>query len=133
MNRVSFELIDKVEISPELQAAVVTLVRQELEQQLTMRRENRSTYQEICKDFAEEMEQYNGENRGGAGSRRWCYRVKDGIGALLRAMYHVDYVVKLPASAEPEMRAFVRGVLDLMEQYAPPRAADNELKERGNT
>ena len=60
----------------------------------------------------------------GRQSRRGGYKVKDGIGALLWAMYHVEYVVRLPASAEPEMRAFVRGVLDLMEQYSPAEESE---------
>lgn len=107
-------------IDPELQAALKTLVQQELEQQQKMRRENRSTYQEICKNFQAEFEQYNRGNPDAPGSRKVEWMVRDSIGALLRAMYHVNYVVKLPASAEPEMRAFIRGVLDLMEKYGPP-------------
>ncbi len=61
----------------------------------------------------------------------WCYRVIDCIGALLRAMYHVDYVVKLLASVEPEIRAFARGVLDLMEEYGPPEPVGYERKGSG--
>ncbi len=107
------------EIPSELKAELTALVRKELEEQLKMRRENRSAYQNVCKDFEPEMQQYNLP-----GDERWGYRVQNGISALLRTMYHVDYVVKIPASAEPQIRAFFQGVLDLMEQYAPKTKSD---------
>ena len=128
-------------ITPEVQTMLAMLVRQELETQLAMRRENRTTYQTICKDFAPEMETYNKYTWHSTGlsgkkvtlnleSNKWGTKIKSGISALLRAMYHVDYVARLPASAEPEMRAFVRGVLDLMEQYSPKEpAADSTQRE----
>ena len=89
----------------------------ELDRQLAMRRENREVYRRIFKDFEREMNRYNNENE--VGGRTWGYRVKDSISALLRVMYHVNYAVYLPAEAETEMRAFVKGVLELMEQYSP--------------
>lgn len=120
-------------ITPEVREELLEMLRQELAQEEQRKKENRTAYQRACKDFQEAFAGFDYEEIS-TGFRpdgsKWdvrCghkmqYKVRDAIGVLLRAVYQVDAVAKLPAEKEPQMKQFIHSVLNLMNEQkdAPP-------------
>lgn len=114
-------------ITPEVKAELLAMLRQEMEQKEQEKKDNRSTYRRICKDFSEAFGEFNytavsswRDSRGHPCERRedvrLDWKIQNTIGTLLRAVYQVDTSAQLPAEKEPEIRAFIHAVLTLMKQ-----------------
>lgn len=114
-------------ITPEVRAELLTMLRQEMEREERQKKENRTTYQRACKGFQDTFSEFDYINvRSGTrpdGStwsfqdkRTMQWKVRDAIGTLLRAVYQVDAVAKLPAEEEPQIKQFIGSVLGLMKQ-----------------
>ena len=112
-------------ITPEVKNELLAMLRAELAQEEQRKQENKTAYRRVCKEFEEEMGSFDyTESRSGYRNdgSRWevntshdvSWKIRDAIGTLLRAVYQVNAVAKLPADKEAEMREFVESVLGLM-------------------
>ena len=88
-------------ITPELKKELLAILREEMEQQEQQKRENRTTWQRICRNFENEFAAFdgtmtkpwtdeNGEVHMWKLDKVMRFKVKDAIGTLLRAIYRVD-------------------------------------------
>lgn len=128
-------------ITPEVKAELLEMLRQELAREEQRKKENRTAYQRACKDFQEAFAGFDyeeictgsrtdGSVWGFNAGHKMQHKVRDAIGTLLRAVYQVDTVAKLPAEKEPQMKHFISSVLKLMnEQKDAPRFQEAEIKE----
>lgn len=128
-------------ITPEVKTELLEMLRQELAREEQRKKENRTAYQRACKDFQEAFAGFDyeeictGSRTDGSvwefhAGHKMQHKVRDAIGTLLRAVYQVDTVAKLPAEKEPQMKHFISSVLKLMnEQKDAPRFQEAEIKE----
>lgn len=114
-------------ITPEIRSELLTMFRQEMEQEERRKKENRTVYQRVCREFEEEFTAFDYEKQQDIHSvdgnvykhvdkHLMAYHVKTAIGVLLRAIYQADGVAKLTAEKEQDMQKFVGDVLSLMKQ-----------------
>ena len=111
-------------LTPEVTNELLAMLRAELAQEEQRKQENKTVYRRACKGletlFAEfnytEMESWPGPNSPKVREveHNVSWKIRDAIGTLLRAVYQVNAVAKLPADREPEIREFVESVLHLM-------------------
>lgn len=115
-------------MTPEMKSEFLTMLRAELERQEREKKQSRSAYQRICKDFEEDFAAFDrvtehrymdvdGKTRQYRYEHTMRWKIRDAIGVLLRAAYGVDAVAKLPAEKEAEMREMVSAVLGIMEKH----------------
>ena len=116
-------------MSPEVREELRALFREELQLERVRKREQKTFRTQLWEEFSAELEAADkaAESVVDAGSfignpprmqtaRPMRYQVRSAIDALLRAVYRVQYSAWLPVDREPEMRAFIRSILDLMEK-----------------
>ncbi len=126
-------------ITPTVRSELIAIFMDAQEQHEREARFNRAVFPRVCREFEGEMKRYdyvevqkypdiNGNLLTRSMPRPMCSNIQSAFSTLLRAVYQVNSASKLPASAEPEMREFVRGVLDLMEKYRPPVEERSEAK-----
>lgn len=103
------------------------IIRQEIERVRAEERENRSAWQRVKREFAERLNGFDyiektefyvvGKTRGSCEREiRYSWKVTGALSTLLRAVYRVENIAKIPAEKEPEVREFVDQVLRLMEE-----------------
>lgn len=120
-------------ITPEVKSELLTMLREEMERQEIQKRENRTTYQRVCKEFEQQISAFDYVRRQKIFSidgnvyihtsdRPMASQIRNALGALLKAVYQADTTAKLPAEKEAQMRAFISSVLGLMNEQknAPP-------------
>ena len=95
-----------------------------LEQREQEKKRNRTTYQRVYEPYRERMDAFDYEHiyhysTGGQTtvSCKYRYPIQNAMGTLLRAVYGVDAVAKLPAEQEEEMREVFDKILSVMETY----------------
>lgn len=98
-----------------------------LEQREQEKKRNRTTYQRVCEPYRARMDAFDYEytehyrTPHGPGQRqvahKYGYPIQNAMGTLLRAVYGVDAVAKLPAEQEEEMREVFDKILSIMETY----------------
>lgn len=113
-----------MEITAEVREELLSMLRKELAAQEKEKKENRTAYQRLCKEFGDEMAAFNytTENhwmtprgpRTNVTKHREDWKIRQAIGTLLRAVYQVDSVNNLPANKESEMRVFMSSILGQM-------------------
>jgi len=112
-------------ITPEMKNELANIVQQAMEQHEQHKTAAKTVYRCVCADFDEELHSFDYSNRGTfinckGVERSWdtkvpCWqRIRGAIGTLLRSVYQVDSVTKLPPEKEADMRQFMRSVLELM-------------------
>ena len=112
-------------ITSEMRAAMMDMLRDELERREREKRENRTMYQRLCRDFEEDFNAFNfveekqfqtpdGRQVALCWDRNWYGQLRGAFGAILRSVYGVNHVAKLPADREQEMREMMRGIFDIM-------------------
>ncbi len=111
-------------MTAEIREELAAMIRQELQEQRT----NKSAYQRAWEGFSDELSSFNyvkderirnseGEIREFHFPRKCSQKVKSAIGTLIRAVFEVDTVSQLPADKEPEMKEFMRKVLEMMRDF----------------
>lgn len=111
-------------MTAEIREELAAMIRQELQEQ----RANKSAYQRVWESFSDELSSFNyvkderirnceGEVREFHFPRKCSQKVKSAIGTLIRAVFEVDTVSQLPADKEPEMKEFMRKVLEMMRDF----------------
>ena len=95
-------------LTPEVKNELLAMLRAELAQEEQRRQDNKTVYRRACKDLGDRLAEFD------FNGCRMDWKIRDAIGTLLRAVYQVNAVAKLPAEREPEIREFVESVLHLM-------------------
>jgi len=122
-------------ITPAVREELIAIFMDAQEQHEREARINRAVFPRVCREFEGEMKRYDyvevqqypdieGNLCTRSLDRPMCGNIQSAFSTLLRAVYRVNSASKLPASAEPEMREFIRSVLDLMEKYRPEWAEE---------
>lgn len=98
-----------------------------MEQREQEKKRNRTTYQRVYEPYRARMDTFDYEYTEhyryphGPGQRqvehKYGYPIQNAMGTLLRAVYGVDAVAKLPAEQEEEMREVFDKILSVMETY----------------
>ena len=98
-----------------------------LEQREQEKKRNRTTYQRVYEPYRARLDAFDYEYTEhystpyGPGqrqvARKYGYPIQTAMGTLLRAVYGVDVVAKLPAEQEEEMREVFDKILSVMETY----------------
>ena len=111
-------------LTPEVKNELLAMLRAELAQEEQRKQDNTPVYSRVCAGFSEQFAQFNytemepwpGPNSPKVREveHKVDWKVRDAIGTLLRAVYQVNAVAKLPADQEPEIREFAESVLRLM-------------------
>ena len=112
-------------ITPEVRTELLEMLRQEIAQEERRKKENRTAYQRVCKEFEEELSGFDYvESHSGycIDGSRWesntrhnmSWKIRDAVGALLRAIYQVNAIAKLPAEHEQDMKEIMGNILQLM-------------------
>jgi hypothetical protein len=124
-------------ITPEVRTELLEMLRQELAQEERRKKENRTAYRRVCKEFEQEMaaydyvETHSGYRNDGS---RWesntrhnmSWKIRDAVGTLLRAVYQVDAIAKLPEEHEQDMKEFMANILQLMKSFKDEHGNDKK-------
>ncbi len=113
-------------ITPEVEAELRAIFREEFASQERERKARSSMFQRICGDFSDRFARCDYTDHwvavrpdGTLAARDSEIRMGDNvrlaIGTLLRAAYRVNSVTKLPLEREQAIHGFVGSVLELME------------------
>lgn len=116
-------------IEPEVLEELRGLFREELQRERETKQEQRRFRSRLWEGFEEELEAADeaaqsevtchsmvGDPPQMQTNRAMRFQVRSAIDTLLQSVSRVRYSLWLPANKEPEMRAFIRAVLDLMEE-----------------
>ena len=112
-------------MTAEVREELLSLVRQEIEQQEQKKAADKVVYRRICEGFKEELDSFTYTkthemiNRDGSSSQYEIsclsgWKIRDAISVLMRIVFEVNQTAKLPSEKEKEIREFVGGILQLM-------------------
>lgn len=112
-------------MTAEVREELLSLVRQEIEQQEQKKAADKVVYRRICEGFKEELDSFTYTkthemiNRDGSSSQYEIsclsgWKIRDAISVLLRVIFQVNLTAKLPSEKEEEIREFVGSILQLM-------------------
>lgn len=117
-----------MEITQEMLAELSPIVRQEIERMKAEAAENRTAWKRLKKEFEERLAGFNyvvdkeyhltdGSLHHLTSTKRYDHKLLYALSTLLRAVYRVEHVDKIPSEKEREMREFMDRVLTLMEEW----------------
>lgn len=113
-------------ITTEDKRELISILRQEMEQEQQRRIANKALYRRICANLSQELSAFNydrpytywnGQDRqihSGIETVPCACRIETALSSLLRIVYQVDSTTKLPADKELEIQTFMENVLNLM-------------------
>lgn len=113
-------------ISTEDKRELISILRQEMEQEQQRRTANKAVYRRICSNLSQELSAFNYDRPytwWGCQDRQkhssietvpCACRIEAALSSLLRIVYQVDSTTKLPAEQEAEIQTFMENILNLM-------------------
>ncbi len=114
-------------MTPEIREELLSLLREELEQQEERKQSNKTVYRRVCAHFDKELNAFtytktgqgidhNGKPYQYVTTYTSGYKIREAVGSLLRVIFEVDAIAKLPAEKEEKIREFMGSVLALMRE-----------------